>query len=155
MNKIAALSNDIHNEALAAEIEDDFIKIAAYNPAFAIAREQVAIRKLAAEVEALADAEGIPPEQAADALDASIANDPEAQAELADEIDGEALIDLAGAEGEADDLMAGLDEAAAQASEMTGEDVTPEDIVSAVSDVVDQAEQLGVSPEELLSVAAE
>ena len=65
------------------------------------------------------------------------------------------MTDLAGAEGEADDLMAGLDEAAAQAYEMTGEDVTPEDIVSAVSDVVDQAEQLGVSPEELLSVAAE
>lgn len=51
--------------------------------------------------------------------------------------------------------MAGLEDAAAQASEMTGTEITPDDLIQAASDVVDQAEAMGVEPEALIQAAAE
>lgn len=48
------------------------------NPLFLQAREAVTLRKFAAEVDAIADAQGIPPEEAAALLQQSIVNDPEA-----------------------------------------------------------------------------
>lgn len=53
------------------------------------------------------------------------------------------------------DLMAGLDDMAAQASEQLGADITPDDIIAAAEDVVAQAEEMGVEPEDLIQAAAE
>lgn len=57
------------------------------NPLFLQAREAVTLRKFAAEVEALAEAQDIAPEEAAALLQQSIAEDPEAAQEMQGEID--------------------------------------------------------------------
>ena len=158
MYKIAALaqSNDkAEQEALAQDIEVDFVKLAKYNPLFGAACEHVMMRKMAAEIDALSQAEGISPEQAAEALDASMANDPEAAAELNNEVEGEALSELAGAEDQTAGLLGGLDDMAAQASEALGTEITADDIIAAAEDVVAQAEEMGVEPEALIQAAAE
>ena len=158
MYKIAALANsenEAEKEMLAQDIEVDFVKLAKYNPLFGAACEHVMLRKMATEIDALAEAEGIAPEQAAEALDAAIAEDPEAAAEMNNEVQGEALSDLADAQGDTMDLMAGLDDMAAQASEQLGADITSDDIIAAAEDVVAQAEQMGVEPEDLIQAAAE
>ena len=156
--KVAALK-DVKNqeelEALSQDIEVSFQKLAATNPLFNAACEQVALRKMAAEIDALAASEGIAPEEAAAALDAASAKDPEAQAEFNGEVEGEALSDLAGAEQEQAALMDGLDQTAAQVSELVGQEVTSDDIINAVNDVVEKAEELGVPPEALLQAAVE
>ena len=61
-----------------------------------------------------------------------MANDPEAAAEFENEVEGEALSDLAEAEQEQAAMMDGLSEVAANASNILGEEVTPEDIASAI-----------------------
>ena len=89
MYKIAALANsenEAEKEMLAQDIEVDFVKLAKYNPLFGAACEHVMLRKMATEIDALAEAEGIAPEQAAEALDAAIAEDPEAAAEMNNEV---------------------------------------------------------------------
>ena len=158
MHKIAALANSnnkAEQEALAQDIEVDFVKLAAYNPLFRNACEYVKMRKIAEEIDALATAQGISPEEAAGALDEAMAADPGAEEEFNNEVEGDALSELAGAEGETADLMAGLEDAAAQASEMTGTQITPDDLIQAASDVVDQADAMGVEPEALIQAAAE
>ena len=158
MHKIAALANSndpAEQEALAQDIEVDFVKLAAYNPLFRNACEYVKMRKIAEEIDALAAAQGISPEEAASALDEAMAADPGAEEEFNNEVEGDALSELAGAEGETADLMAGLEDAAAQASEMTGTEITPDDLIQAASDVVDQAEAMGVEPQVLIQAAAE
>ena len=158
MHKIAALAaskNETEREALAQDIEVDFVKLAKYNPLFGAACQHIMMTKMAAEIDALADAEGIAPEQAAEALDAAIANDPEAAEEMNNEVEGEALSDLADAEGDTMDLMDGLDDMAAQASEQLGTEITSDDIIAAAEDVVAQAEEMGVEPEDLIQAAAE
>lgn len=158
LNKVASLNNvgsRAEFEALASDIDVDFKKLASTNPLFNVAVENALMRKMAAEVEALAEAEGISPEEAADALDASIAEDPAAMQELQNEAEGEALSDLAGAEQENAAMMDGLNEAAVQVSEILGEEVTPDDIAMAVEDVVAQAEEMGVEPEVLIQAAAQ
>lgn len=158
MHKIAALANSndkAEQEALAQDIQVDFVKLAAYNPLFRNACEYVKMRKIAEEIDALATAQGISPEEAAGALDEAMAADPGAEEEFNNEVEGDALSELAGAEGETADLMAGLEDAAAQASEMTGTQITPDDLIQAASDVVDQADAMGVEPEALIQAAAE
>lgn len=157
LNKVASFTEDKTAEELAAltdDIEVSFKKLAATNPLFNVACEQALIRKMAAEVEALAASEGIPPEEAAAALDAAVAEDPEAMSELTNEAEGEALSDLAAAEQDSAALMDGLDQTAAQLSEALGEPVTSDDILAAVDEVTAQAEQLGVPPEALVQAAA-
>lgn len=158
MQKIASL-NDCKTqqqvEALMQDISVDFNKLAAYNPLFNEACERVMMRKMAAEIQALAAAEGIPEEQAAEVLDAATANDPEAVAELENEVQGEALSELADMEGAQAQVMSGLQAAADEVSAITGQEFTPDDIVAAVEDVVMQAEELGVEPEVLINAAAE
>lgn len=158
MHKIAALNeckteDEVGN--LMQDIEYDFKKLASTNPLFNEACEAVMMRKMAEEIDALAAAEGIPEEEAAAALDASMAEDPEAQAEFNDEVQGEALSELADLEGAQAEMAAGLESAAAEASAALGQEVTPDDIVTAVEDVVAQAEQMGVEPEVLIQAAAE
>lgn len=158
MHKIAALANTdnpAEQEALAQDIDVDFVKLAAYNPLFRNACEYVKMRKIAEEIDALAAAQGISPEEAAGALDEAMAADPGAEEEFNNEVQGDALSELAGAEGETADLMAGLEDAAAQASELTGTEITPDDLIQAAADVVDQADAMGVEPEALIQAAAE
>lgn len=157
LNKVASFAETKTAEELAAltdDIEVSFKKLAATNPLFNVACEQALIRKMAAEVEALSASEGIPPEEAAAALDAAVAEDPEAMSELTNEAEGEALSDLAAAEQDSAALMDGLDQTAAQLSEALGEPVTSDDILAAVDEVTAQAEQLGVPPEALVQAAA-
>ena len=157
LSKVASFTEDKTAEELAAltdDIEVSFKKLAATNPLFNVACEQALIRKMAAEVEALSASEGIPPEEAAAALDAAVAEDPEAMSELTNEAEGEALSDLAAAEQDSAALMDGLDQTAAQLSEALGEPVTSDDILAAVDEVTAQAEQLGVPPEALVQAAA-
>ena len=158
LNKIASL-NDVKTQdefiKIASDIEVSFQKLQETNPLFNIAVEHKLMEKQAAEIDALAAENGIAPEEAASALDAAVAEDPEAAAELQSEAEGEALSDLAGAEQEQAAFMDGLDSTAAQVSEMLGQEVTGDDIAQAVSDVVDAAEQMGVEPEVLLEAAAQ
>lgn len=84
-----------------------------------------------------------------------MAADPQAQEEFENEVQGDALSELAGAESATADLMSGLDDAAAQASELTGIEITPDDLIQAANDVVEQADALGVEPEALIQAAAE
>lgn len=158
MHKIAALANSndkAEQEALAQDIEVDFVKLAAYNPLFRNACQYVKMRKIAEEIDALAAAQGISPEEAAGALDEAMAADPGAEEEFNNEVEGDALSELAGAQSETADLMAGLEDAAAQASELTGTQITPDDLIQAAADVVDQADAMGVEPEALIQAAAE
>ena len=158
MHKIAALANSndkAEQEALAQDIQVDFVKLAAYNPLFRNACEYVKMRKIAEEIDALAAAQGITPEEAAGALDEAMAADPGAEEEFNNEVEGDALSELAGAQGETADLMAGLEDAAAQASALTGTQITPDDLIQAAADVVDQADAMGVEPEALIQAAAE
>jgi hypothetical protein len=158
LHKIASL-NDVKSEEdfikIASDIQVSFQKLQETNPLFNIAVEHKLMEKQAAEIDALAAENEMSPEDAAAALDAAVAEDPEAAAEIQAEAEGEALSDLAGAEQEQAAFMDGLDETAAQVSEMLGQPVSGDDIAQAVSDVVDAAEQMGVEPEVLLEAAAQ
>ena len=158
MNKIAALttiSNPSQQQALAQDIAVDFVKLAAYNPLFRNACAYVKMNKIAEEIDALAEAQGVAPEEAAAALDEAMAADPQAQEEFENEVQGDALSELANAEASTEDFLGGLDDAAAQASELTGIEITPDDLIQAANDVVEQADALGVEPEALIQAAAE
>ena len=158
MNKIANL-NEVKTQdefvKLASDIQVKFEDLQRTNPLFNVAVEHKLMEKMAAEIDALAAENGMTPEDAAAALDEATANDPEAAAEMQSEAEGEALSDLAGAEQEQAAFMDGLDQTAAQVSEMLGQEVTGDDIAQAVSDVVEAAEQMGVEPEVLLEAAAQ
>lgn len=141
-----------------ADIEDakqSLMKLASTNPAFNVIRDRIIMRKMAEDIDALAEAEGISPEEAAAELQAAADADPAMGAELEDEATGEAVADLAGAEAATGDLMAGIDEMAANASANLGVEVTPDDILAAADEVVAQAEAQGVEPEAILQAAIE
>lgn len=158
LHKIASL-NDVKTQEefikIASDIQVSFQKLQETNPLFNVAVEHKLMEKKAAEIDALAAENNMSPEDAAAALDAATEADPEAAAELQSEAEGEALSDLAGAEQEQAEFMDGLDSTAAQVSEMLGQEVTGDDIIQAVGDVVDAAEQMGVEPEVLLEAAAQ
>lgn len=88
MRKFASYMNTA-DPSLLESIHEDFRKLASSNPLFHQACEAVALRKLAAEAEALAEATGTTPEEAAQMIGDSIESDPEAAAELAGEIEAE------------------------------------------------------------------
>lgn len=154
MAKFASLTQDSTD----ADIEDakaSLLKLASTNPAFNVIRDRIIMRKMAEDIDALAEAEGISPEEAAAELQAASDADPAMGAELEDEATGEAVADLAGAEAATGDLMAGIDEMAANASANLGVEVTPDDILAAADEVVAQAEAQGVEPEAILQAAIE
>ena len=154
MEKIASLSAQ-PTEAEMAELRDDMVKLAATNPLFNICRDQILMRKMAEDIDALAEAEGMSPEEAAAQLDAAAEADPEMMAEAEDEANAEAIAQLADAEADADDLMGGIEELAANASEATGQQVTSDDILNAIDEVQAQADELGVPPTALIQAAME
>lgn len=158
MQKVASLATTQDTQELnrlAADIEADFVKLANYNPLFNEACEAIRIQKMAAEIDALASAEGISPEEAAQALEASTEGDPQAQAELDNEVQGEALSALADEEQAQAATMGMLDDAAGILSQELGVDVSPEDVEGALQEVIQQADEMGVAPEELIMAAAE
>ena len=154
MAKWAAL-NQNSTEADIQAAKDELVKLASTNQAFHIIRERIMMQKMAEDIDALAEAEGISPEEAAAELQAASDANPEMGQELEDEATGEAVNELAGAEAATGDLMAGIDEMAANASQNLGIDVTPDDIMAAADEVVAMAEEQGVEPEAILQAAVE
>lgn len=154
MAKFASLTQN-STDADIEEAKEALLKLASTNPAFGIIRDRIIMRKMAEDIDALAEAEGISPEEAAAELQAASDADPAMGAELEDEATGEAVADLAGAEAATGDLMAGIDEMAANASANLGVEVTPDDILAAADEVVAQAEAQGVEPEAILQAAIE
>lgn len=154
MQKLASL-NDKSTEQELAEAKDELMKLAATNPLFNVCRDRILQQKLAADIDAYAEAEGVSPDEAAAALDEAAAADPSILQEASDEADGEAVAELANAEGQADEMMAGVQQLADNASEALGAEVTPEDIMNAIDEVEAQAEELGVPPEALIQAAME
>ena len=152
--KWAAL-NQNSTEADIQAAQDELVKLASTNPAFSVIKERIMMRKMAEDIDALAEAEGISPEEAASELQAASDANPEMGQELEDEATGEAVSELADAEAATGDLMAGIDEMAANASEALGAEVTPEDIMAAADEVVAMAEEQGVEPEAILQAAVE
>ena len=152
--KLASLGprpSEEDQQAAASLIE----KLASVNPVFAQTRDQIVMRKKAEEVEALAEEAGISPEDAAAAMDAAVAANPAMEEELMDEATGEAINDLAGAEQEVGELADGAAMLAAGASDVLGEEVTPDQIADALSDVTAMAEEMGVDPMDLIVAAAQ
>lgn len=154
MAKFAALTQN-STEADIKAAQDELVKLASTNPAFGVIKERIMMRKMAEDIDALAEAEGISPEEAAAELQAAADANPEMGQELEDEATGEAVADLADAEAATGDLMSGIDEMAANASANLGVDVTPEDIMQAADEVVAMAEEQGVEPEAILQAAIE
>ena len=153
-NKWASLTEKSTEEEVKAA-QADLQKLASTNPVFGPLREHILMTKLAEDIEALAEAEGISPEQAAEELQAASDANPEMMQEAEDEATGEAVADLAQAEDDTTALMEGVDAMAANASQNLGVEVTPDDILNAVDEVVAQAEQMGVEPEDLIAAAVE
>jgi hypothetical protein len=161
MEKIAGINQRIAekgqqpSEAELNELHDDMLKLAASNPLFSICRDNILMRKMAEDIDALAQAEGMSPEDAAAQLDAAAAANPEMMQEAEDETNGEAVAQLADAEAGADDLMGGIQELADNASAVTGQDVTPDQILDAIDEVQAQADAMGVPAEALIQAALE
>lgn len=154
MQKFASLTQT-STEADIEDAKQSLLKLASTNEAFHIIRDNIMMRKMAEDINALAEAEGISPEQAAQELQAAADANPEMGEELEDEATGEAVADLADAEAATGDLMSGLDEMAANASNTLGVEVTPDDIIDAADEVVAMAEEQGVEPEAILQAAVE
>lgn len=154
MQKFASLTPTSTKEDLEAA-KDLLTKLASTNPVFSVCRDRILMSKMAEDIDALAEAEGISPEEAAAELQAAADANPEMTADLEDEATGEAVADLADAEVATDQFMSGVDQMAANASEALGVEVTPDDIVDAAEQTVQLAEQLGVEPEVLIQQAME
>ena len=152
LQKFASLSPN-STAADIAEAQQDLLKLASTNPFFHICRERIMMEKLAEDIDALAESAGISPEQAAEELQMAAEANPEMMEELEDEAEGEAVADLAEAEGAADEFMSGVDAMAANASEALGTEVTADDILEAADQTTELAEQLGVPPEALIEEA--
>ena len=138
---------------------DDFInavvKTASMNPVFQAHYNNILMHKLAEDVKALAEAEGIPEDQAAEVMDQAAEQHPEIEQNAKDEAAAEALQDVADAEQEADAVNGELQALADNASANLGTEVSADDIADALQTVQEQADQLGVSPEELISTAVD
>lgn len=130
-------------------------KLASVNPVFAQTRDQYIMRKKAEEVEALAAESDISPEDAAAAMDAAVAANPDMEEELVSEANGEAIADLANAEQEVGELTEGAQMLADGASQVLGEDISPDQMAAALGDVAELAEEMNVDPMELIVAAAQ
>lgn len=152
MEKFASLTPNSTQEDIAAA-QEDLIKLANTNPVFGIIRNRIIQSKMAADIDALAEAEGITPEEAAAELQSAADEDPTMMAALEDEANGEAVAELAEAEAATDDLMTEIQNMADTASQTLGEEVTPDDILAAAEETDRMAAELGVPPEVLIQAA--
>lgn len=154
LEKVASLVHRATNQDL-WEAEDGLIKLAATNPLFNVCKERILMNKMAQDIEDLAEAEGISEEEAAANLQEAAEANPDMIDEMDEEATGEALVDLADAEAETAEFMGGLEEMAAHASETTGEEITPDDLIAAADEVAAMAEEMGVPAEALIAQAVE
>ena len=154
MQKLAALTEQSPKEAF-EDAKASIIKLASTNPLFNICKERIMMEKQATDIRELATAKGISVQEAAEMLDKAAAEDPEMAQALDDEATGEAIDDLANVEQQAAEMGPALDQMAANASQVFGTEVTPDDIMAAADEVAAQAEQLGVPPEALIQAAME
>ena len=154
MQKVASL-NSKSTQAQLDDASEALLKLATYNPMFSVVRDHILMRKMAAEAEELAAQEGITPEQAAEALDQAVEADPSIAQGIEDEASDEALLELANAESATDELMAGVQQLADNASANLGQEITPDDILQAIDEVEAQAAEMGVPPEALVQAAIE
>lgn len=152
MEKFASLTPNSTQEDIAAA-QEDLIKLSNTNPVFGIIRNRIIQSKMAADIDALAEAEGITPEEAAAEMQAAADEDPTMMAALEDEANGEAVAELAEAEAATDDLMTEIQNMADTASQTLGEEVTPDDILAAAEETDRMAAELGVPPEALIQAA--
>lgn len=152
--KFASLTPNSTEEDLAAA-KEELVKLASTNPVFHICRDRILMAKMAEDIDALAEAEGISPEEAAAELDAAAAANPDMIAEMEDEANGEAVADLAAAEEATDAFMGDIQGMADNASAALGQEVTPDMIIAAADETVALADQLGVPPEALIQAAME
>lgn len=152
LNKIAALTQQSPASAF-RDAQDSLVKLASTNPLFHVVKERIMMEKMAADISELAGAEGISPEEAAAELDAAQEANPEMAAELEGEAADEAVGELADIESTATELGPAIDQMAANASEALGTEVTADDILAAADEVTQQAEAMGVEPEELIQAA--
>lgn len=152
--KFASLTPNSTEEDLAAA-KEELVKLASTNPVFHICRDRILMAKMAEDIDALAEAEGISPEEAAAELDAAAAANPDMVAEMEDEANGEAVADLAAAEEATDAFMGDIQGMADNASAALGQEVTPDMIIAAADETVALADELGVPPEALIQAAME
>lgn len=152
--KFASLTPNSTEEDLAAA-KEELVKLASTNPVFHICRDRILMEKMAEDIDALAEAEGISPEEAAAELDAAAAANPDMVAEMEDEANGEAVADLAAAEEATDAFMGDIQGMADNASAALGQEVTPDMIIAAADETVALADELGVPPEALIQAAME
>lgn len=152
--KFASLTPNSTEEDLAAA-KEELVKLASTNPVFHICRDRILMAKMAEDIDALAEAEGISPEEAAAELDAAAAANPDMMAEMEDEANGEAVADLAAAEEATDAFMGDIQGMADNASAALGQEVTPDMIIAAADETVALADELGVPPEALIQAAME
>lgn len=152
--KVAAL-NGRSSAAQVADAENTLRALVATNPLFGMYKQAAIMRKVAEDVKELSEAEGIPPEQAADELATVADAAPEMSADLETEASQEAVEDLAADEQDAAELMDGMQLLADNASASTGEAVTVDDIEASIDAVVEQAEADGVEPEAIIAAAVE
>lgn len=152
--KFASLTPNSTEEDLAAA-KEELVKLASTNPVFHICRDRILMAKMAEDIDALAEAEGISPEEAAAELDAAAEANPDMIAEMEDEANGEAVADLAAAEEATDAFMGDIQGMADNASAALGQEVTPDMIIAAADETVALADELGVPPEALIQAAME
>lgn len=152
MQKFASLTAS-STDADILDAEYDLLKLAASNPVFQVCKEHVMMRKMAEDIMALADAEGIGEEQAAQELQAAADANPEMMQDLEDEATGEAVADLAAAEAETADFMQQIQGLADNASANLGVEVTADDIIQAADETQALADELGVPAEALIQEA--
>lgn len=154
LSKFASLNANSSQQDI-VDAQNELIKLASTNPVFHVCRDRIVMQKLAEDIDALAEAEGISPDQAAEELQAAADANPEMLEEIGDEATGEAVADLANAEVATDELMTGIQGLADNASANLGMEITPEDIVNAAEETEAMAEELGVPPEALIQAAME
>ena len=136
-----------------AEAQALFEKFASTNPVFETARASALQERMLSDIGALAVAKNISHKQAAEELDAALGADPAAAEELADDVNGAAVADLAQGEEATAGLLDDISAMADGASQVLGVEVTPDDLVAAADQVAEMADQMGVPPEALLANA--
>lgn len=149
MAKFASIKTQKDQE----EAQALFAKFASTNPVFETARASAMRERMLSDINDLALAKGISHKQAAEELDAALAADPEAAAELADDVDGAAVADLAQGEEATAGLLGDIQGMADGASQVIGQEVTPDMLIEAADKVAEMAAEMGVPPEALLAQA--
>lgn len=152
MAKIASYNNTGSDQDAQA-VQEALYKIASTNPVFQAHYNNILLRKLAADIDELAQAEGISQEQAAELLDQAAEQDKAIEDDVKNEAATEAAEATAADEEAAVQVDDDLQTLADNASANLGTEVSKEDIANAIQEVNAQADAMGVPPEALIEAA--